>query len=336
MSNVLVTGGCGFIGSNFIRSWLKSYPKDKIINLDKLTYAGHISSLRDVEKDKNYKFVKGDICDSKLVAKVVSGVETIVHFAAESHVDRSVVGPAVFVKTNVLGTQVLLDAAVKYKVKHFHHISTDEVFGALPLSSGEKFRENTNYDPRSPYSASKAASDHLVRAYFHTFNLPTTITNCANNYGPYHDPEKLFPRMITDLIDGSPVKIYGDGKYVRDWLHVEDHIRAIDLVIKKGKIGETYLVGSTIKEINNLAVARKLIKLFGKSEKEYIKFVKDRPGHDRRYAIDWSKLARLGWKPKYDLDTGLNETVEWYRQNEWWWRLLKARAEKLYEKTGQK
>jgi dTDP-glucose 4,6-dehydratase len=335
---ILVTGGAGFIGSNFIRYWLKKYPKDKIVNLDKLTYAGHSESLRGIENNKNYKFVKGDITNSTLVNKTMKGIDLVVHFAAESHVDRSVVDPHTFVKTNVLGTHVLLDAALKHKVKHFHHVSTDEVFGALPLKSSEKFKESTNYDPRSPYSASKAGSDHLVRAYFHTFGLPITITNCANNYGPYHDPEKLFPRFITNLIDDAPVTVYGDGKYVRDWLHVEDHASAIDLVIKKGKVGETYLVGSTIsKEINNLEVARKLVKIFGKDKNKYIKFVKDRPGHDRRYAIDWGKLKKLGWKPKYaNLDKGLAETVDWYNQNEWWWRPLKEEAEKLYERTGQK
>jgi len=333
---ILVTGGAGFIGSNFIRYWLKKYPKDKIVNFDKLTYAGHLSSLKDIEKNKNYKFVKGDIADSKLVNQITSELDLIVHFAAESHVDRSITGPSVFVKTNVLGTQVLLDAAVKHRVLHFHHVSTDEVFGALPLNSNEKFRENTIYDPRSPYSASKAASDHLVRAYFHSFGLPITITNCANNYGPYHDPEKFIPRMITDLIDDKPVKIYGDGKYVRDWLYVEDHVRAIELVIKKGKVGQTYLVGSATRDINNLDVARKLIKIFGKDEKKYIKFVKDRPGHDRRYAIDWRKIKSLGYSPEFGFDNALKETVDWYRENEWWWRPLKTKSEKLYEKTGQR
>lgn len=334
--NLLVTGGAGFIGSNFIRYWLNKYSGDKIVNLDNLTYAGHLSSTKDFSENKSYRFVKGDIADAALVNQITRRVDWIVHFAAESHVDRSIADPAVFVKTNVLGTQVLLDAAVKNKVKHFHHVSTDEVFGALPLGEG-KFRESTPYGPRSPYAASKAASDHLVRAYFSTFGLPVTITNCANNYGPYHNPEKFFPRMITDLIDGVPVKIYGDGKYVRDWLHVEDHCRAIDFVIRKGRVGETYLVGSASCEVNNLEIAKKLVKIFGKDEKRYIKFVKDRPGHDRRYAIDWTKLKELGWKPKYfDFDRGLSETIRWYRENEWWWRPLKKESERLYEKTGQK
>ncbi len=331
---ILVTGGAGFIGSNFIRYWMKKYPKDKVVNLDKITYAGHLTSTKDFSKNKNYKLIKGDICDPKIVDKTMKGIDLVVHFAAESHVDRSILDPQSFIKTNVLGTGVLLDMAVKNKVKHFHHVSTDEVFGALPLGKG-KFDEDTRYDPHSPYAASKAGADHLVRAYHDTYQLPITITNCANNFGPYHDPEKLFPRFITDLIDDKPVTIYGDGKYVRDWLYVEDHCRAIDLVIKKGKIGETYLVGSMIKEINNLEFANKLLKIFGKN-KSYLKFVKDRAGHDRRYAINWNKIKNLGWKPEHDFDARLTETIEWYRNNEWWWRPFKAQANKFYEKTGQK
>lgn len=331
---ILVTGGLGFIGNNFIRYWLKKYPKDKIVNLDKITYAGHISSTKDFKDNKNYKFIKGDICDPKVVDSVMKGIDYVVHFAAESHVDRSIVDPQSFVRTNVIGTHTLLELAVKNKVKRFHHVSTDEVFGSLPLGKG-KFNENTCYDPRSPYSASKAGSDHLVRAYHETFGLPITITNCANNFGPYHDPEKLFPRFITNLIDDKSVTIYGDGKYVRDWLYVEDHVRAIDLILKKGKVGETYLVGSQKKDMDNLEIASKLLKIFGKG-KNYLKFVKDRAGHDRRYAINWNKISKkLGWKPKYDFDKALRVTVEWYRQNEWWWRPLKEKAEKLYERTGQ-
>lgn len=333
MKKILVTGGAGFIGSNFIRYWLKKYPEDQIVNLDKLTYAGHLESTKDFSKNPNYKFIKGDICDRETVNEAVSGVETIVHFAAESHVDRSITDPSIFVKTNVLGTQVLLDAALNNKVKRFHHISTDEVFGALPLN-GEKFTESTCYDPHSPYSASKAGSDHLVRAYGDTYGLPITITNCANNFGPYHDPEKLFPRFITNLIDKKPIQIYGDGKYVRDWLYVEDHCQAIDLVLKQGEIGETYLVGSMTREVNNLEFAQKLLKIFGLDD-SYIKYVKDRPGHDRRYAIDSTKIRKLGWEPKYDFDTWLVKTVEWYRENEWWWKPLKMKAEELYQKTGQ-
>jgi dTDP-glucose 4,6-dehydratase len=335
MRKLLVTGGAGFIGSNFIRYWLKKYPKDKIFNLDKLTYAGHLSSTKDFEKNKNYKFVKGDICDSKIVDSVMKKVDMVVHFAAESHVDRSITGPQVFIKTNVTGTQILMDSALKNGIKRFHHVSTDEVFGALPLGK-RKFDEKTNYDPRSPYSASKAASDHLVRAYHETFGLPITITNCSNNFGSHQDPEKFLPRMITNLIDDKPLPIYGDGKYVRDWLHVEDHCRAIDMVIQKGKVGETYLVGGLTKDINNLEIANMLLKIFG-MDKSYLKFVKDRLGHDRRYAVNWRKINKeLGWKPKHDFYEWLKSTVLWYKDNQWWWRPLKGEAEKLYARTGQK
>ncbi|KKR84414.1 MAG: dTDP-glucose 4,6-dehydratase [Candidatus Woesebacteria bacterium GW2011_GWB1_41_10] len=332
---LLVTGGAGFIGSNFIRYWLHKYPDDFIVNLDKLTYAGHLTSTKDFSDNRNYKFVKGDICDPKIVDRVVSEAETIVHFAAETHVDRSIVGPQVFLKTNVIGTQILLDAALKNKIKRFHYIGTDEVFGALVLDSKEKFNERTLYNPRSPYAASKAASDHLVRSYFYTYGLPITITNCSNNFGPYQDPEKYFARMITNLLDGEAPPIYGDGKYVRDWLYVTDHCRAIDLVIKKGKVGETYLVGGLTGDISNLEIAKKLNKIFGRPA-SFINFVKDRPGHDRRYAVDWTKINKeLRWKPEYDFDTYLKKTVEWYKNNEWWWRPLKKEAEALYKKTGQ-
>jgi dTDP-glucose 4,6-dehydratase len=260
------------------------------------------------------------------------GVDVVVHFAAETHVDRSILDPSVFVRTNVLGTQVLLEAALKAGVRRFHHISTDEVFGSLEIGSKEKFNENTRYNPRSPYAASKAASDHLVRAYFHTFRLPITITNCSNNFGPYQNPEKFIPRMITDLILDRKVKIYGDGQYFRDWLHVEDHIRAIEVVIEKGKSGETYLVGGTQKDISNLEVAKMIISHFGKKAEDCIEFVKDRPGHDRRYAIDWSKINKeLGWKPIFDVDRWFFLTVKWYKENTWWWMPLKEKAEKIYK-----
>ncbi|KKS94752.1 MAG: dTDP-glucose 4,6-dehydratase [Microgenomates group bacterium GW2011_GWC1_43_13] len=332
---LLVTGGAGFIGSNFIRFWLKKYPEDEITNLDKLTYAGHLSTTKDFSDNKNYKFVKGDICDPEVVEEAIKGADTVVHFAAESHVDRSIAGPQIFIQTNVIGTQVLLDASVKHGIKKFHYLGTDEVFGSLPLESKEKFNEKTPYDPRSPYSASKAACDHLVRAYFHTYGLPITITNCSNNFGPFQDPEKFIPRMITDLIEGEEVKIYGDGKYVRDWLYVDDHVKAIEAVLTKGKVGETYLVGGMADDITNLEVAQKLIRMFGKDE-DAIKFVKDRPGHDRRYAVDWSKINKdLGWEPEHNFDEWLTKTVEWYKENEWWWKPLKEEAEKLYAKTGQ-
>ena len=332
---LLVTGGAGFIGSNFIRYWLEKHPSDQIINLDKLTYAGHIESTKDFSENPNYKFVKGDICDPKAVEEAINGVDTVVHFAAESHVDRSIAGPQVFIQTNVIGTQVLLDASVKHGIKKFHYLGTDEVFGSLPLGSKEKFNEKTLYDPHSPYSASKAACDHLVRTYFHTYGLPVTITNCSNNFGPFQDPEKFIPRMITNLIEGEDVKIYGDGKHVRDWLYVDDHVKAIEAVLTKGKVGETYLVGGMTDDITNLEVAQKLIRMFGKDE-DAIKFVKDRKGHDRRYAVDWSKINKdLGWEPEHNFDEWLTKTVKWYKENGWWWKPLKEEAEKLYAKTGQ-
>lgn len=332
---LLVTGGAGFIGSNLIRYWLKKHPKDFIVNLDKLTYAGHLSSTRDFSQNPHYKFIKGDICNPEVVERAMMGVDIVAHFAAESHVDRSIVGPQVFVMTNVVGTHVLLDAALRHKVKRFHHVSTDEVFGELSLGSRRKFNEATLYSPRSPYAASKAAADYLVRAYHMTYNLPITITNTSNNFGPYQDPEKFLPRAITNLLDNKKIPIYGDGKYVRDWLYVEDHCRAIEVVLRKGRVGETYAVGGLTDDISNLDVARKILKLLGKDESN-IKFVKDRPGHDRRYSVDWSKIKKeLGWRPQHDFDTWLERTVAWYKENRWW-KSLKRRAEKLYEKTGQR
>ncbi|MFA5070055.1 MAG: dTDP-glucose 4,6-dehydratase [Patescibacteria group bacterium] len=322
---ILVTGGAGFIGSNFIHNWLESHPTDKIINLDKLTYCGNLDNLKDVENNPNYQFVKGDICDEEVVNGLVAEVDTIVHFAAESHVDRSIAGYArEFVQTNVVGTQILLEAAVRSGGRRFHHISTDEVFGALNLASSVKFKENTAYDPRSPYSASKAASDHLVRAYGVSFGLPITITNTSNNYGPFQYPEKLLPLAITNLIEGKKVPIYGDGLYVRDWLYVDDHCRAIDLVLQKGKIGETYCIGGLTDDVNNLELVRKVLKIMNKDE-SCLEYIKDRPGHDRRYAVDWSKAKKeLGYKPQCELDECLEKTVEWYQKNEAWWRPIKS------------
>lgn len=329
--NLLVTGGCGFIGSNFIHYWLNKYPSDSIVNLDKLTYAGHLSSLSDIARLSNYEFIQGDICSPETVDQAISEVDAVVHFAAESHVDRSILNPSDFVKTNVLGTQVLLESALKHQVPHFHHISTDEVFGSLPLKSTKKFSENSVYNPRSPYSASKAASDHLVRSYFYTYGLPATITNCSNNFGPFQDPEKFIPRIITNLILNKKAPIYGDGLYTRDWLYVDDHCRAIDLVIKHAKPGVTYCVGGQKKEFNNLEIAKKIIKLFNKSESE-LEFVSDRKGHDRRYAVNWSKInTDLNWSPQNDLDVWLEKTVQWYRDNQNWWVPLKGRAESIYQ-----
>ncbi len=327
---LLVTGGAGFIGSNFVHYWTKNHPNDEIVVFDILSYAGHLESIDSIKN--KFTFVKGDITDSTVVDQVMQGVDWVIHFAAESHVDRSISDPAIFVKTNVLGTQILLDAAKKHNVKRFHHISTDEVFGALQLGSQDKFTENTRYDPHSPYAASKASSDHLVRAYHDTFGLPITITNCANNYGPYQDPEKFIPRIITNLIDNQKIPIYGDGKYVRDWLFVDDHCTAIDLVLQKGKVGDTYCVGSMTQDVSNLEIAQKIIQIIGKND-DSIEYVKDRPGHDRRYAIDWSKIKNeLGWKPKFDFDTYLQQTIDWYQQNQDWWRPLKKRAESIYKR----
>ncbi len=327
---LLVTGGAGFIGSNFILYWIKNHPQDQIVNFDKLTYAGNLENLKTVKDNPNYSFIKGDICNATQVEAAISGIDTVVHFAAESHVDRSIMEPAAFVLTNVVGTQVLLDAALKNNVKRFHHVSTDEVFGALSLDSSEKFDENTSYDPHSPYSASKAGSDHLVRSYSDTFGLPVTITNCSNNFGPYHFPEKIIPLAITNLIEDKKVPIYGDGLYVRDWLYVEDHCRAIESVLGKGRIGETYCVGGMTDEVNNLELAKKIIKILGKNE-DMIEFVKDRPGHDRRYSVDWSKIKNeLGWEPLHTFDEWLEETVKWYQENTEWWRKVKSGEYKKY------
>ncbi len=320
---LLITGGAGFIGSNFIHYWLINHPQDDIVNIDKLTYAGNLENLVDVVNNPHYQFIKGDICDPETVAKVFVGIDMVVHFAAESHVDRSILSASPFVMTNVVGTHIMLEAAVKAGVKRFHHISTDEVFGSLKLNDPSKFTERTKYDPRSPYSASKAGSDHLVNAYYHTFGLPITITNCSNNYGPYQFPEKLFALAITNILEGKKVPVYGDGKYVRDWLYVEDHCSAIDVVLTKGSPGETYCVGGLTEDIDNLTIIKKILSIMGKDE-SVIEFVKDRPGHDRRYAIDWTKIKmQLGWKPAHDFDTWLAKTVEWYQAHEEWWKRVK-------------
>ena len=330
---LLVTGGAGFIGSNFVHYWLKNHPQDSVINFDKLTYAGNLENLKNEEKNSNYSFIHGDICDAKVVDRAMESVDTIVHFAAESHVDRSIIDPSDFIKTNVLGTQVLLDAALKHKVKRFHHVSTDEVFGSLKLEDTNKFNERTNYNPRSPYAASKAGSDHLVRAYYHTYNLPITISNCSNNFGPYQFPEKIISLAITNLLEEKKVPVYGDGLYVRDWLYVEDHCRAIDKILEKGKVGETYCIGGLTEDINNLEVIKRIIKLLGKNENS-IEFVKDRPGHDRRYAVDWSKIKNeLGWEPLRNFDEWLEKTIQWYKENKKWWENVKnGEYQKYYQK----
>ncbi|HYE59690.1 MAG TPA: dTDP-glucose 4,6-dehydratase [Candidatus Kapabacteria bacterium] len=332
MKKVLVTGGAGFIGSNFIQYWLEHHPEDAIVNLDKLTYAGNVENLKRIEHHPNYIFVHGDICDATVVNDVMQGVDTVVHFAAESHVDRSILDAAPFIKTNVEGTYVLLQAAVKHTIARFHHVSTDEVFGALELGSEEKFTDTTPYNPHSPYSASKAASDHLVRAFHHTYGLPITISNCANNFGPYHFPEKLIPLAITNIMEGKKVPVYGDGLYVRDWLYVEDHCSAIDVILQKGKIGETYLVGSMTQDVPNIDVVKKILAIMGKDER-FIEYVKDRPGHDRRYAIDWSRMKNeFGWNPKYSFEEALEKTIKWYMENEEWWKRIKSGEYRDYYK----
>ncbi|MFA6467209.1 MAG: dTDP-glucose 4,6-dehydratase [Patescibacteria group bacterium] len=312
--NLLVTGGAGFIGSNFIHYILGKYPDYKIINLDALTYAGNLDNLKTIAKNPNYKFVKGDIGNYKLVSKIAKAdkIDLIVHFAAESHVDNSITGPEAFIITNVLGTHNLLKIAKENNIR-FHHVSTDEVFGHL--EDGDlKFNESTPYNPRSPYSASKASSDHIVRAYYHTYNLPITISNCSNNYGPYQHKEKLIPLFISNLLANKKVPLYGEGKNIRDWLYVGDHCRAIDLIIHKGKIGETYLIGGD-SEKTNLEITKLLIAKLGKDE-SLIERVEDRLGHDYRYAIDFSKIKNeLGWQPRVDFDSGIDQTIEWYKNN---------------------
>jgi len=318
---LLVTGGAGFIGSYFIRQWLLEKPSDEIINLDVLSYAASKQTIADFEKNPNYRFVQGDICDEALVNDLVSHVDLIVHFAAESHVDRSIISSRDFVRSNVEGTRVLLDAArSQSKAVRFHHVSTDEVFGSLKPDD-PKFNESTPYDPRSPYSASKAASDHLVRSYYHTHGLPITISNCSNNYGPYQFPEKLIPRFISNLIDGKKVPLYGDGANIRDWIFVGDHVAGIMKIIEKGRIGETYCLGGN-NELANAEIASSLINLLDKDD-SMIEYVPDRLGHDFRYAIDSSKAGReLGWTPQVSFEEGIKQTVQWYVDNEAWWRPL--------------
>jgi dTDP-glucose 4,6-dehydratase len=328
---IFVTGGAGFIGSNFIHYWLTNHPEDFIVNLDKLTYAGNLENLSDIEKNPNYKFIKGDICDYETVNDIVaSGVDLIVHFAAESHVDRSVMSSKDFIRTNVEGTMTLLDAAKNNGGVRFHHVSTDEVFGDLNFE-GKPFTEKSPYNPRNPYSASKAAADHLVRAYYHTHGLPITVSNCSNNYGPYHFPEKMIPLFITNLMENKKVPVYGDGKNVRDWIFVTDHCRGIDFIIQKGKIGQTYCLGGD-GEITNIDLTKKILNLMRKGE-DMIEFVKDRPGHDLRYAMDYTKANQeLGWEPLVNLENGLKQTIEWYKNNQSWWQRVKSGEYQEYYK----
>ena len=321
MTRILVTGGCGFIGSNFIRHVLAGNNAEKLINLDLLTYAGNLENLADVAADPRYEFVRGDICDAPLVQSLMARVDAVVNFAAESHVDRSILNAAEFIRTNVAGTHVLLGAAREAGIKRFVQISTDEVYGSLGPTGF--FTEETPLAPNSPYSASKASADMLARACYHTFGLPVIITRCSNNYGPFQFPEKLIPLFITNLLASKPVPIYGDGQNVRDWIFVEDHCSAIAAVLEKGKPGEVYNVGGG-NEKTNLEITRILLGELGKPE-SMIQFVKDRPGHDRRYAIDSTKIQReLGWRPRHDFDEGMRLTVDWFRKNERWWQRIKT------------
>ena len=315
MAKILITGGYGFIGSNFIRYMLDQHPEHTIVNLDSLTYAGNRDNLAGVDHDSRYSFVKGDIACLKDVQKAMNGADYVVHFAAESHVDRSIKDASVFIKTNVVGTHCLLKCAMESGIKKFIHVSTDEVYGSLP--EGGYFTETTPLAPNSPYSASKAGSDMLVRAYYETYKFPAVITRCSNNYGPYQFPEKLIPLMITNALADKKLPVYGDGMNVRDWLYVEDHCRAIDTVLHKGKPGEVYNIGGN-NEWHNIDLVKLLLKDLGKPE-SLIEFVTDRLGHDRRYAIDSSKIQKeLGWAPEVTFEAGIKKTIDWYRNNPVW------------------
>ena len=330
MKNVLVTGGAGFIGSNFVRFLLTAKADAQVFNLDALTYAGSLENLKELPNADHYQFIQGDIGDFDMVQRLISekDVDTVDHFAAETHVDRSILGPAPFIHTNITGTFNLLEAARsawqgKLQGKRFHHVSTDEVYGSLEPSA-PAFMESSNYDPRSPYSASKAASDHLARAYHHTYGLPVTITNCSNNYGPYQFPEKLIPLIILNALQMKPLPVYGDGKQIRDWLYVEDHVEAILLVLERGQLGQTYNIGGG-NQLQNLEVVKEICNILDdlrpakQPHASLIEYVPDRPGHDRRYAMDSTKInTELGWQPRHDLKGGLRQTIRWYLENPDW------------------
>jgi dTDP-glucose 4,6-dehydratase len=315
---LLVTGGCGFIGSNFIHHMMKKYPDYKIINLDKLTYAGNLENLKEVENNPNYSFVRGDICDPHLVHEVMENVDHVVHFAAESHVDRSIEDGSVFVKTNVLGTHTLLQSALEYKIKRFIHVSTDEVYGSVKSGS---FKETDILTPSSPYSSSKAGSDLLAQSYYITYGLPVIITRCTNNFGPYQYPEKLIPLFTTNILENKKVPVYGTGTNVRDWIYVLDHCKAVDFILHHGTEGEIYNVGGG-NEKTNIEITHKILELLGKDE-SMIEYVKDRPGHDFRYSLDCTKLKGLGWEPEFSFEEALEATIKWYTENKWWWEKLK-------------
>jgi dTDP-glucose 4,6-dehydratase len=354
MKNILITGGAGFIGSNFVRYLIRATPNLNLVTLDALTYAGSLENLRGLLDESRHTFIQGDICDAALVEKILCEreIDAIVHFAAESHVDRSILGPAPFIQTNIVGTFMLLEAARKvwagnFEGKHFHHVSTDEVFGSLGTGD-PAFEEATPYEPRSPYSASKASSDHLVRAYFHTYGLPVTLTNCSNNYGPYQFPEKLIPLMILNALRGKPLPVYGDGKQIRDWLYVEDHCEAIHRVLENGQPGATYNVGGGNQPCN-IDIVNELCSLLDELHPEsgpharLITHVPDRPGHDRRYAMNISKIkSELGWTPRHDIKSGLCATVTWYLENEEWVKAILTQndyqtwLDKNYKERGAK
>ena len=317
---LLVTGGAGFIGSNFILHMMNTHPDIEIINLDILTYAGNLNNLKSIERNKGYTLIKGDICSPDIVNSILDTheIDAIIHFAAESHVDRSITDASEFVRTNVLGTFNLLECARHHPVRKFIHISTDEVYGSTMKGS---FTENDILSPSSPYSASKAGSDLLALSYVKTYNLPVIITRCTNNFGPYQYPEKLIPLFVTNLIEGKKVPVYGTGKNIRDWIHVRDHCRAVEFVLNKGNIGEIYNIGGG-NEKTNIEITKKILTLLKKDD-TMIEYVTDRPGHDFRYSLDCSKLSKMGWRPRYSFEGGLQDTVDWYSTNEWWWKPLK-------------
>jgi dTDP-glucose 4,6-dehydratase len=321
MKNLLVTGGSGFIGSNFIRYMVNEHPQIHIINLDVLTYAGNPANLQDIQDNSRYTFIHGDICDSAVVLQVLKDhhIDTIVHFAAESHVDRSIDDGSTFVRTNVLGTFTLLDKALQQNITRFLHVSTDEVYGSIKEGS---FTETDNLVPSSPYSASKAGSDLLALSFYITHNLPVIVTRCTNNYGPYQFPEKLIPLFTTNLLEGKKIPVYGSGKNIRDWLYVLDHCHAIDFILHHGDLGEVYNIGGG-EEKTNIEITMKILDLLGKDESS-IKYVEDRKGHDFRYSLDFGKLQALGWEPKYSFEEAMTATITWYTENEWWWRPLKG------------
>ncbi|HJZ05690.1 dTDP-glucose 4,6-dehydratase [Candidatus Amesbacteria bacterium RIFCSPHIGHO2_01_FULL_48_32] len=330
---VLITGGAGFIGSNIVHYWLDNYPKDIVINLDALKYSGNLDNLRDIEKSPKYKFYHSDISRYDEIEPIFKqGVDVVVNFAAQTHVDRSLYEPNEFINSNIIGTRNLLEACLKYQVKRFHQISTDEVFGDLAINDKHKFTAETLLNPSNEYAASKASAEMFIMAYLHTHHLPATISNCTNNIGPYQYPEKFVPLAITNILEGKKVPVYGTGKNIRDWIYVIDHCRAIDVILKKGKPGERYLIGSDHREINNIQLLSKIIKVMD-IPGDWMEFVTDRPGHDRKYAVDWTKIGKLGWKPKYSLDQSIRLTVEWYMKNTRWWKKIKSgEYRKAYEK----